>query len=244
MNYTRNCPKCSTKIIYKNKDSFRVCLTNQTLCKKCGLELRKKNTEEKEDKLKDKEGFIFRPKKDITSQVINCWKILGFSGHRTSNKSRFYFWDTQCTNCGIVASKDISHINKTQTCRHCKMMKRGEAGLNVLFYAYKSNTKKETKREFSLTRDEFQEITSKNCYYCAGVPIRTICGAKTKYSDWGVYTFNGIDRLDNEIGYVKLNCVPCCKRCNWAKGISSAEDFKAYIRGICSNAAAGNIGWL
>lgn len=47
------------------------------------------------------------------------------------------------------------------------------------------------------------------CFYC-GTPANPL---------------NGIDRLDNAIGYTETNTVPCCKVCNWGKGdkLSSSE---------------------
>jgi hypothetical protein len=66
------------------------------------------------------------------------------------------------------------------------------------------------KLDFQLTRTDFVEITnSKNpCFYCGR-------------------TFNviGIDRYDNNIGYIKTNCVPCCKECNFLKGSRNAVLF-------------------
>ncbi|RTK95885.1 MAG: hypothetical protein EKK64_05515 [Neisseriaceae bacterium] len=169
--------------------------------------------------------------------------MLNFSERKIVSGEYFYFWNVQCINCGVTRDKEISHINKTKTCKNCKMMQKGEAGLNVLFYAYKSNAIKES-REFSLNRDEFQLITSSNCYYCNAAPQKKIWSSKTKGSSWGVYDFNGIDRYNNDKGYIKSNCVACCKQCNWAKGKSSAESFEQYIRNIYKNAVAGKIQFL
>ena len=33
----------------------------------------------------------------------------------------------------------------------------------------------------------------------------------------GQYLYNGIDRIDNKLGYIKGNMTPCCKICNHAK---------------------------
>lgn len=35
----------------------------------------------------------------------------------------------------------------------------------------------------------------------------------------------GIDRIDSKIGYEPGNVVPCCKRCNFAKGTMPYEEF-------------------
>lgn len=54
-------------------------------------------------------------------------------------------------------------------------------------------------RYFDLTEEEFQALYEGNCVYC------------------GLVICNGIDRLDNELGYCKKNGQPCCKKCNQVK---------------------------
>ena len=61
-----------------------------------------------------------------------------------------------------------------------------------------------------INEDEFNELTKKNCNYCDKE------GA------------NGIDRVNNSIGYTLDNCVPCCKHCNYVKGNLSQVDFKTW----------------
>ena len=57
--------------------------------------------------------------------------------------------------------------------------------------------------EFSLTLEDFQTITNNNCFYCDEMNYRG---------------FQGIDRIDQTVGYIQGNCVPCCKMCNYMKG--------------------------
>ncbi len=55
-----------------------------------------------------------------------------------------------------------------------------------------------------LTQDEYVEITEHNeCLYC-GFSLPEVGG--------------GLDRVDNAVGYVTSNVVPCCKDCNTARG--------------------------
>ena len=64
----------------------------------------------------------------------------------------------------------------------------------------------------AISEEEFYELSSKNCYYC------------------GVAGPNGIDRVDSSIGYIKRNCVPCCKHCNYVKGNLSMNHFKEWVK--------------
>ena len=54
--------------------------------------------------------------------------------------------------------------------------------------------------EFNLTFDQFMVLWRKPCTYCTS-SIETI----------------GIDRVNNSVGYVEANIVPCCKICNKMK---------------------------
>jgi len=67
---------------------------------------------------------------------------------------------------------------------------------------------------FSLTKEEFANISMKNCVYC---------GCKGP---------NGIDRINNTKGYSNENCVPACKHCNYAKGNLSSKDFYTWLKRI------------
>ena len=43
---------------------------------------------------------------------------------------------------------------------------------------------------------------------------------------------NGIDRKNNSTGYSVLNCVSCCKTCNFAKKNMSYKDFIGYLNRV------------
>jgi 5-methylcytosine-specific restriction endonuclease McrA len=70
-----------------------------------------------------------------------------------------------------------------------------------------------------LTTTEFKYITARDCHYCGSPPDNLYWHAGK------LFTYSGIDRVDNRQGYTPDNCVPCCKRCNFAKGELSAKEF-------------------
>src|SRR3990172_197309 len=92
------------------------------------------------------------------------------------------------------------------------MLPNGEAALNKLLLHYKNNAKKRNLR-FELSMDEFIKITKSDCHYCGDEPNREY---KEKRNNGG-YIYNGIDRVNNSLGYILDNCVPCCEVCNKAK---------------------------
>lgn len=248
MKYIRNCPVCNSEICYTNYDSFRLTKKANSNCRKCGIKLRTKNVAKNRKLIADVNGFVFKPRINLIGKTINCWEIIGFSGKRSNQKSNFYYWDTKCNNCGIVVSKETSHIKKTRRCRHCHQMPKGMAGLNRLLDTYKRGTRRANRYyEFALTLQQFEKLTSGNCYYCNASPSKIMSNnayLSSKISHWGDYTYNGIDRVDNSIGYTEANCVPCCHICNWAKSNKGADEFKRYIIGIYNNAIAGTLPFL
>lgn len=71
---------------------------------------------------------------------------------------------------------------------------------------------KERKRIIKMTKDEIMDMTDLPCVYCGK---ETIDGVKR----------NGIDRMDNSIGYILSNCVPCCEICNYMKQSLDSRTF-------------------
>ena len=75
--------------------------------------------------------------------------------------------------------------------------------------------------KFSVKFDEFMEIATSNCYYCGDPPSNI---RKYTYRDRVFLSYyNGIDRVDNNKGYVKGNMVPCCRICNKIKSDTTLE---------------------
>lgn len=48
---------------------------------------------------------------------------------------------------------------------------------------------------------------------------------------------NGLDRVDNSIGYIESNVVPCCYICNKMKGELPVEDFLRHLNNIFTRIA-------
>ena len=44
--------------------------------------------------------------------------------------------------------------------------------------------------------------------------------------------FRGIDRVDNDVGYLDGNMVPCCKACNFLKSSTAKATFLEHIARI------------
>ena len=100
----------------------------------------------------------------------------------------------------------------------------GESALNGLYATYRWAAVKRS-LNFSLTKEQFRQLTGSNCVYCGAEPSAIICPEDAR----GGYIYNGIDRVDNSVGYTTENSVTCCKTCNLAKRGMSVKEFEAWI---------------
>jgi hypothetical protein len=161
------------------------------------------------------------------------------SKYKKNNTRSFWLCECLCGNQVTVVSYNLSS-GTTQSCgcRKKETLKRiketrlvthpaRSAKLNV-FASYKSAAKSR-KIEFKLTTLEFHNIVEQSCFYC-DLPSSNIC----KRSG-AVYFYNGIDRVDNNLGYIPTNCVPCCKECNKIKNDSTLSVFLSRIEAIIKN---------
>jgi len=71
------------------------------------------------------------------------------------------------------------------------------------YYQVYKNSAEVKQLRFEFTKEEFVQIVESPCNYCGIIQEKG---------------FNGIDRLDSTIGYIKDNCVSCCAMCNYMKG--------------------------
>lgn len=95
---------------------------------------------------------------------------------------------------------------------------------------------------WELTDDQFFALTIQNCHYCEVPPsnVKKLTRKSGLTLDME-YTYNGIDRVDNAIGYLPSNCVPCCDICNKAKRNMSLDMFMAWLHRTHSRIPNGRI---
>lgn len=139
--------------------------------------------------------------------------------------------------CGKSVIVDATKLNNGHT-RSCGCIRKGtfqlshrknygEASMNSLILTYKSNARHRN-YDFSLTKEECIILFKGNCFYCGCEPSSMTRGRGYN----GEFFYNGIDRIDNNLGYILDNCVSCCKQCNFKKGSQNHTFFLQWIKRV------------
>jgi hypothetical protein len=180
-----------------------------------------------------KDAYI-RNRDNLLGQKFNHLTVFDFE----INESHNVIWLCEC-DCGsqkIVKCKGIYLKNgKTKSCG-CLRARRlpfGENAFNRLYGTYKKKAE-DRGFEFEFTKDEFKEITQKPCFYCGREPFQK-APPTLSVAAHGFYVYNGVDRVDNSIGYTKENSVPCCGQCNVSKNNYDEQDFINWIELVYIN---------
>jgi hypothetical protein len=163
---------------------------------------------------------------DLAGKRYGDWLVVSLVDN---SNDRHIKWNCLC-NCGRYGTPTASDLRSGRSlgCAACSRKKcgiklrlpTGEAGFNKLLREYIYGAQTRT-IEFSLSVEEFRSITSLPCFYCNKLPSQISRASSKKHTAEAVknseYIYNGIDRVDNKLGYTADNVVPCCKRCNDVK---------------------------
>jgi hypothetical protein len=106
-----------------------------------------------------------------------------------------------------------------------------ETSYKGLFNAYKRGAQNRG-LSFVLTIEGFKMLIAGNCHYCNSSPssIYNIKNSKTGETRAGIpIVYNGVDRVDNKIGYTNSNSVSCCEICNRMK---MSQEYSAFLSQI------------
>lgn len=165
--------------------------------------------------------------------------VLSFSHYKHITSKRMYsYWNCICE-CGTKKVIDNAGLmsGSVKSCGCLQIEKLKELHKKNIkpdapfYFVLKTYIRGAKDRNFTwdLTETEFREITSSDCYYCGESPSRMATSNGNQNFKGNLYTYNGIDRVDNNKGYEKDNIVPCCNTCNMLKGIYSQESFLSKV---------------
>lgn len=172
---------------------------------------------------------------NLEGKKFGLWTVISRAGSSSCGAT----WNCICsceTKKIVRSSLLVRGQSKSCGCESYLKLPKGIAGFRKLYEDYKHQAKVRN-YTFELTQDQFKSLTSSNCFYCKTIPKaeKMSFSKNLKVREHSKYLYNGIDRKNNNIGYIYENCVPCCKRCNFMKKNQSYEDFINHIFKIVDN---------
>lgn len=176
----------------------------------------------------------------LTGKIFGKLNVVSLASERSKRGDAL--WICSCS-CGVTKRIPGSYLTKgnVDNCgcetsvRRSKRMRK-PLRRSFIGYQYKaySNSAKQRNLEFSLTLDDVENLLFQKCSYCNVDPyathVRFFIDGSTETISW-----NGVDRVDSNRGYVKDNCVSCCKICNAAKSDLTLSEFSTWVHRLKEN---------
>ena len=162
---------------------------------------------------------VYKRKNQVEKTCTYCNKKFAASIKRSNEVShcsrRCYIDEANnagkrcCKDCGILKPiEEFNTHNKTKEIRrrYCiKCEKKRVKSRSILPKQRWANAKRRSAKSgeiWEIPLEVYVKIINARCHYCDGKLNPTGCG---------------LDRKDNELGYVIENVVPCCRECNTVK---------------------------
>lgn len=153
----------------------------------------------------------------ITHGVQNKLSVFhkNFKFRSIKNFTLSLFMDKICSRCKIIKTIE-QFYDGYKKCKNCTDYNRKyENTVHGKLLKYKKDANKRNKT-WNLQDNYAKELMVKPCHYCGELYNK----------------LNGIDRLNNDIGYEEGNVVSCCSECNFSKHTSNKEDFIEHAKRI------------
>lgn len=130
--------------------------------------------------------------------------------------------------CGKIGSIREERVGKTKSCGCANRIKATVEGAKKSIYSSYKTSAKRRKLSFNISFDVFSSLIDQKCSYCEEGPSNSKLYKKL------VFNYNGLDCLDNTVGYEESNVVTCCKKCNYLKSTIDYISFLEIIHKIKS----------
>ena len=185
------------------------------------------------------------------------WLIIG-DGEEVKYADNKLYPKVLCRcDCGVERKVDLRAL-KRGSAKSCGCYRKEVAINNVLPYRPKPNPHpwewrlfehfkrgcKSRKISCEISLDDFKEFLIQDCYYCGESPSNVYKYETRDNEGRKLFIpnkYQGIDRVDSKIGYVKENCVPCCISCNHAKMHREQRNFIQWVDKIYNNLKLKNL---
>lgn len=151
-------------------------------------------------------------------------------------KARFSLCECACGLRKLVERHSLKY-GQSRGCSSCSRLKYGnpstyKVGM-VAARSLHNNYQHSAKRrgiEFRLSFDEFVDVVTRPCVYCGQAERQEVRLHKAGRRSQEPFKYNGLDRLDNAVGYLPRNVQACCIRCNIAKHHFSEDEFFQQVK--------------
>lgn len=179
--------------------------------------------------------------KDLTGEVFG--KLTVMKKHDKRDQNNRILWDCLCE-CGKKCIINGNHLTRgsrggsgipTRSCgclrnnAHNKILDREHAIWKHLYNSTIVRRSKSKKWGIIIDLEHFKYLSQEPCNFCGLSSSNSITD---RCDSNNILYFNGIDRLDSNLGYTKENSVPCCRYCNTAKNTMCVEEFMNYIKRV------------
>ena len=167
--------------------------------------------------------------KNLINKKIGKLTVKEVDEIKSSNKYTYYICDCECGKQKAIRADHLENekINSCG-CLRQKYHPQETSALTIWRSSYKD-------LEFHI----FLAYSQMNCHYCGIPPNKTINSHisylnnnSTEAKRIGFFNYNGIDRINSNLGHLKNNIVPCCYYCNSAKLNRTYDDFFIWINKI------------
>lgn len=182
-----------------------------------------------------------RPK-DYTNQKFYRLTFIRSTNKRNSANS--FIWEAKCE-CGETTYKIPADVKRGQVKSCGCLHHEGNRQYDPMITSARAVWRKCYAR-FDDTCDfeTFFKLSQQNCFYCNRPPHRphnVRYKTRSKFQEQaGVFTYNGLDRVDNSKTHTPDNVVPCCWDCNKAKHALSLDQFLELVKNIYFNRIDGS----
>lgn len=164
-------------------------------------------------------------------QVFGKLTVISDAPSLTNGKKKTRAFSCHCE-CGQIAVVRGSHLLNGHA-KSCGCDSRSDGSKNVWETEFNNyvggSSRRKNPPEWKLTLEEFIGLVQGDCDYCGDPPSMPTQVGKPKLLR------NGIDRVDNSVGYIISNCVPCCYLCNLMKHNRTKDKFIGHAKKITNH---------
>lgn len=117
--------------------------------------------------------------------------------------------------CGCMIGKTVTYTNR-------------EFALKKRLYSVFCRNSKQAKHEVKIDFEQYINLVLQPCFYCGTYGSNKL---ELPYISFGL-KYNGLDRIDSNIDYIKSNVVTCCRSCNRAKSDMTTQEFQDWLQRV------------